>query len=34
VKVTLGWNRIWHLFWKVVFRDRTEQADGDAAQRR
>jgi len=31
VKITLGWNRIWLLFWKVVFRDRAEQAEGDAA---
>ena len=31
VKITLGWNKIWLLLWKVVFRDRAEQAEGDTA---
>ena len=31
-KITLGWNGIWLHFWKVVFRDRAEQAEGDAAR--
>jgi hypothetical protein len=30
VKITLAWNRIWPLFWKVMFRDRVDQAKGDA----
>jgi hypothetical protein len=31
VKITLGWNRIWLLLWRVVFRDGAEQAEGDTA---
>jgi hypothetical protein len=31
-KITWGWNGIWLLFWKVIFRDRAEQAERDAAR--
>jgi hypothetical protein len=30
-KITLGGNGIWLRFWKVVFGDRAEQAESDAA---